>query len=176
MEYPLTFQEINPDPELRIKKFKSEPSPIIFLLDGLEDIRNVGALFRLADASRIVSIYGYKMNLEDNANKIERISRQTTDHIDFQQLDSIDEVRNLGSKFKPIALEYTNQSIAFNTYSKKDPCMLIIGNERRGVSKELLELCHESLHIPMLGKNSSMNVSVAAGIVTYHLLATTDII
>lgn len=168
-EYPLSFSEINQNPETRLREFRNDPSPIIFLLDEMEDPRNLGSIFRIADAAQVSTIYGYRMNTIDS-DKIEKVSRQTTGHITFNHIDSLDKVKELSKKHTPIALEYTNKSEAFNLYDKSEPCMLIIGNERKGVSKELLSICHTSLHIPMMGQNSSMNVSVATGIVVYHLL------
>lgn len=170
-EYPLSFSEINQNPETRLCEFRNDPSPIVFLLDEMEDPRNLGSIFRIADAARVSTIYGYRMNNIDSS-KIEKVSRQTNEHISFNFINSLAEVEKLSKAYIPIALEYTNKSKAFNMYVKNEPCMLIIGNERRGVSKELLSICHSSLHIPMLGQNSSMNVSVATGIVVYHLLKT----
>lgn len=175
-EYQLSFHEINPNPSDSINKFRMHPSPIIIVLDGLEDIRNIGSLFRLADAARIAKIYGFRMKQEADISKIERVSRQTSEHIEYTGIKDIEEIKSLTNEYYPIALEYTNKSIPFTNYHDLKPCMLIIGNERRGVSKELLSLSQSSLHVPMLGKNSSMNVSVASGIVVYHLLSVLKVI
>lgn len=169
-EYPLSFHEINTNPEERIYKLKHEPAPIVLLLDGLKDPDNLGSMFRLADAACIAGIYGYKVNIKPKQSKIERISRNTLKNISYTQLDSIEDVQALAKDYHPIALEYTNKSIPFNGYRNESPCMLVVGSEQTGVSGELLSICKTSLHIPMLGFNSSMNVSVATGIVLYHLL------
>lgn len=50
------------------------------------------------------------------------------------------------------------------------PIYLIAGNESAGVSQELLDLCHASVHLPMYGQNTSMNVSVSLGAAVYLLL------
>jgi tRNA G18 (ribose-2'-O)-methylase SpoU len=47
--------------------------------------------------------------------------------------------------------------------------LLILGNEVRGVSKQLRELCDTLIEIPMRGRKESLNVSVAAGIALYAL-------
>ncbi len=169
-EYPLSFHEINPDSKERMNEILNDPTPIILLLDGLEDARNLGAIFRLADACRITQLFLYQPNLNTDQKKLSRVARQTSDHISCEVLHSKADALKLTDKYFPIALEYTNKSIPFTQYQSDLPCMLIIGNERHGVSIELLEICKTSLHIPMLGQNSSMNVSVATGIVLYHLL------
>jgi tRNA G18 (ribose-2'-O)-methylase SpoU len=47
---------------------------------------------------------------------------------------------------------------------------LVIGNEERGISDEVLGLLDASVHIPMHGVKTSLNVAMATGIVTYALL------
>ena len=168
-EYQLSFNEINPNPESKLKALREKPNPVVLLLDGIDDPRNLGSMFRLADAAGIDTIYGFRMS-DVNTNKLEKVSRQTNTHISFVNVDTLNDIIQLSKKFVPIALEYTNKSIPYTAYKERDSCMLVIGNERRGVSKELLSICKLSLHIPMLGKNSSMNVSVATGIVVYHML------
>jgi len=46
-----------------------------------------------------------------------------------------------------------------------------VGNEVDGISDEALELCHTSVEIPMYGLKQSLNVSVAYGIIVYHLIS-----
>lgn len=143
---------------------------MVLLLDGVNNPQNIGALFRLADACGISKIFGYRLDVTQNMDKIDRVARQTTAKITFDMLSRLDEVETLFNDYYPIALEYTNLSIPFHQYQKSGKCVLVIGSEQQGVSQELLELCQISLHVPMLGQNSSMNVSVASGIVLYHLL------
>lgn len=168
-ERQLSFEEINPDPDFKLEELQKKPSPITLLLDRIDDAKNLGAIFRLADAAGIRTIYGFQIK-STNSKKFEKVSRQTTSHIAFIHLEELNEVIKLTTEYKPICLEYTNKSIPYTEFKEQSPCMLIIGNERNGVSEDLLSISETSLHIPMLGKNSSMNVSVATGIVVYHLL------
>ncbi|NRA73112.1 MAG: RNA methyltransferase, partial [Gammaproteobacteria bacterium] len=45
------------------------------------------------------------------------------------------------------------------------PCVLVLGNERKGVSEAALQLSHQQIHIPMFGMGNSLNVSTAGAIV-----------
>ncbi|MEO1254575.1 MAG: RNA methyltransferase [Bacteroidota bacterium] len=165
----LSHAEIISNKEERRSQIQNDTSPIILLLDRMNDARNLGAIFRLADAGRVAGIYSFKSSVAD-LSKVTRVSRQTASQIPYYSLEKLGEVIELTKTYKSIALEYTNQSMVYTSYSDRTPCMLVIGNERNGVSQELLNLCQESLHIPMLGQNSSMNVSTATGIILYHLL------
>jgi 23S rRNA (guanosine2251-2'-O)-methyltransferase len=50
------------------------------------------------------------------------------------------------------------------------PAVLILGSEDKGISRELIALSDQQVRIPMTGKISSLNVSVAAGILLYEIL------
>jgi 23S rRNA (guanosine2251-2'-O)-methyltransferase len=54
-------------------------------------------------------------------------------------------------------------------FPNPSPSILIVGNEVTGVDPELLDLCDQILHIPMLGKKRSFNVEVAFGIAAFQL-------
>jgi 23S rRNA (guanosine2251-2'-O)-methyltransferase len=49
------------------------------------------------------------------------------------------------------------------------PICVIMGNEEKGISNELIRLSEELVTIPMFGKTQSLNVSVAAGILMYEI-------
>ncbi|MEM7574482.1 MAG: TrmH family RNA methyltransferase [Bacteroidota bacterium] len=78
-----------------------------------------------------------------------------------------------------LAFEITDQSTSLLDYqlpaevvSGQQALCLVPGAEAQGVSQELLDLCDASVHLPMYGQNSSMNVGVALGAAVYLLLAT----
>jgi len=50
------------------------------------------------------------------------------------------------------------------------PLILLMGNEQKGLSAEQMLICHQVVRIPMLGRVSSLNLAVAAGIVLYEAL------
>ena len=54
-------------------------------------------------------------------------------------------------------------------YNKK---VIVIGNESKGVSKEIQELADQKVKIPMLGKTESLNASVATAIIVYEYVRT----
>jgi tRNA G18 (ribose-2'-O)-methylase SpoU len=76
-----------------------------------------------------------------------------------------------------IALEITDQSRSLLAYqlpaevvATNREVILVAGAEDHGVPPELLALCDESVHLPMFGQNTSMNVAVALGAAVYLLL------
>ena len=142
---------------------------IALLLDRIEDYRNLGSMFRIADAANLEHIYGYQMAALFEHRKLGKVARSTERFVPYSNLSTPGEIAALCAQYELIALELTDQSIPYTRYQPTKPCILIVGNETRGVSKELLSLTTGSIHIPMYGINHSMNVAVATGIAAYHL-------
>ena len=165
-EKPITFRDKKTD----LEDILQNRSPISLLLDGLEDIQNIGMLFRLADAARLKHLYLYNMPHFEITKKLERIARSTIKYVPYSKLNTHEEIAFLKKENDLIALEYTTLSIPFSDYKIEQDTLIIIGNERYGVSQELLNLSRQSIHIPMLGVHSSMNVAMATGIVVGNFL------
>ena len=169
-EHPLSFREARPDAEERRRQLIEDRNPLYLILDGLSDPRNVGSLFRLADAGRLAGIYLVGMDEELLAGKAGRVARSTMSLVPRWFVPDWVSWKKEFSDLPLFALEWTNKSQPYHTLNPTWPMGLVIGNEQRGVSAEGLQACEASLHIPMLGLNSSMNVSVATGIAVYGML------
>ena len=70
---------------------------------------------------------------------------------------------------KLLALEQTHTSKSIYEYKWEFPVCIILGNEVKGVSEDLIKLADDSIEIPMRGIKQSLNVSVAAGIILSEL-------
>ena len=70
---------------------------------------------------------------------------------------------------KLLALEQTHTSKSIYEYKWEFPICVILGNEVKGVSENLIKLADDSIEIPMRGVKQSLNVSVAAGVVWYEI-------
>lgn len=72
-----------------------------------------------------------------------------------------------------VALEQTLNSMPLTSFHPSVPLALIVGNEVDGLTDDILALVDTSVHIPMLGKKESFNVSVAAGIAMHYITSHT---
>lgn len=168
-EHPLTFREARPDPAQRKQQLRQKRLPITLILDQFSDPRNIGSMFRLADAARLQEIVMVGMPEITTNEKVKRVARATLQYVPWRQVEDVNEcVETVQGDLW--ALEWTNQSLPYHRWRGEMPIGLVIGNEQRGVSNAFLAVCHGSLHLPMLGMNTSMNVSVATGIAIYGLL------
>lgn len=153
---------------------KKKKFPIYLILDNINDIVNIGSIFRISDALGVSKIYLCNTNIDFNDKKIKRVSRNTNEYVEYEIYSNIIECINEVKKnnIALLALEITDSSISLNKYKfdKNKSYAFIIGNEKNGVSQEALDLCDESIHIDMYGNNSSMNVSVATAISIYYYI------
>lgn len=170
MEKALNFREIRSNLSDYMTFIENHRHPVVFILDQLSDKKNVAALFRLADAARIEHIYFFgKQPLESDA-KLKRIARSASDFVPSSYIDDLNELKLLKKQYHFLALEITNRSIPYYKYQEDQPIAILIGNEQKGLSQILLDLSDLSVHVPMMGRNTSMNVAMATGIATYGLL------
>jgi len=150
--------------------------PIVILTDNLMGEANIGSLFRLADAFNVEKIIfsGTPINLK--SNRLRRTARGTFANVNYDYTENIFEtIKSYKSKgYEPIALEITSDSVTLRELSLKNDTkiLLIVGNERYGVSQKVLNAVLTKVYIPMYGNNSSMNVSQATGIALYEFSKT----
>lgn len=151
---------------------------IMVVCHGVALIENIGSLFRLADSAAISGIHflGIKKN-DYNWKKIKRISRNTSEAVNYRVGENYSDIKELysGGKGLHIALEMTGRSQSiFDWHEINRNCnqslILHIGSELRGIPEEVLEHIEQHVHIPMFGRNSSMNVIQSTGIAIYYIL------
>ncbi len=147
--------------------------PVCLLANDLNDPLNIGSLFRLADTFAIESIYLTGSSPVPPHAKIRKTSRHTDNTVKFSHTaQAIEVIQSLKSRhYKIISLELTTQSIEVQQLelSPADLICLIVGAEKNGVNQLLLDASDVTIHIPMSGKNSSMNVVCATAIALYEI-------
>lgn len=146
---------------------------IVMVADNFNSPENYGMLIRMAESMGVKRIFFISEVYDSLSTKMLRSARSAQYHIEIRFFKSAKEVLEelQNSAYQIIALEQTNQSkslYGFELNSQK--IAVILGNERYGVSQDLLNACNHVVHIPMYGRNSSMNVVMAAGIALYHFI------
>ncbi len=154
-----------------IEQIQENRIPMALLLDGLEDMINIGSIFRLSDALRLQKIYFYNNQVDLSHKKLAKVARSTNKYTSYAEVN-LEQVQALVSEYEVVVIDKTNNSIDYKTYQPKTekPLLFVLGNEKHGVSDGILALTTQSVHLPMLGVNTSMNVAMAGGIVLYHFL------
>ena len=130
------------------------------ILDGLSTPDNIGSIMRLAGnigCKRLV----FTERIELNQTKINKIARNSLKYFDIEFMtykEIQDSFENL------IAIETSSESKnIFNTILPQSSAF-IVGNEKRGISENLLAHCVKHIYIPMPGNVKSLNVSHALSV------------
>jgi 23S rRNA (guanosine2251-2'-O)-methyltransferase len=155
----------------------SQSPKLCLALHNIRSVYNVGAIFRTADAAGISKIYlcGYTPAPIDRFGRARKdIAKAALGAEKIVDWESISDISTLISKLKKekyqiLALEQDKNSIDYRKAELKNKNLLILGEEVKGIEKEILKMCDQILEIPMRGKKESLNVSVAAGIALYYL-------
>ncbi|MEO6901957.1 MAG: 23S rRNA (guanosine(2251)-2'-O)-methyltransferase RlmB [Bacteroidia bacterium] len=149
--------------------FEKGKAPLILILDRITDVRNFGAIARTAECSGVDAIIiPMKGGAQINADAM-KTSAGALHKIAVCREENIKEVINYfrESGLQIIACTEKTSDI----YYQQDytlPVAIILGSEEDGVSTEYLKLADAHAKIPILGTISSLNVSVAAGVILYE--------
>ena len=146
-------------------------SPLLLILDGITDIRNIGGIARTAFCTGVHAIIipekGVGALNEDailtSAGALEKIPVCRVNSL----MKTVDELHLNGIKVFATEMEAAKD---FSTINFKEPCAVVLGSEEKGIYPALLKVCDEKIKIPMAGDFESLNVSVATGIILYEVM------
>ena len=146
-------------------------TPLFIILDGVTDVRNIGAIARTAlccgAQAIIIPDKGVGALNEDavksSAGALEQIQVCRVNSL----MKAVDELHLNG--IKVLASEMTANA-QLHQLDLKEPCAVVMGNEEKGVFPALMRICDEKFKIPMAGNFESLNVSVAAGMILYEAM------
>jgi len=154
-----------------INFIKKIQKPLILILDGLQDPRNVGACFRTANASGVDLIVIPRNRTVKNTPVVSKVSAGAS------ALMPIAEIPNLSRFIKELKQQgiwiYGTSDQAQQSYWQADynsPMAIIVGSEGKGMRTLTAKNCDYLISIPMIGQIESLNVSVATGVVLYEVL------
>lgn len=145
-------------------------APFVFLLDGIEDPHNLGAIIRTAN---LAGAHGVIIPKHRAVGLTATVARTSAGALNFTP---VAKVTNLGATMD----ELKKEGIWFVCADMKGEIMyrqnltgpigLVIGNEGEGVSRLVREKCDFTASIPMKGDIDSLNASVAAGVLAYEIV------
>lgn len=153
------------------KSFQKSEKPLAIVLDGINDPHNLGAIARSCECAGAVGIVLSERNSAPITPAAVKVSAGAIEHL---------LVSNAGNLIQAIeqlkAAGYWivgSDDSADRVYTDKiydSPIALIIGGEGKGISPSLKKHCDFLVKIPLMGRISSLNASVAAGVLLFEIL------
>jgi 23S rRNA (guanosine2251-2'-O)-methyltransferase len=146
-------------------------TPLFVMLDGVTDVRNIGAIARsaLCCGAQAIIIPDKGVGalneeaMKSSAGALERIHICRVNSL----LKAVDSLHLNGIK---VFTSEMNASRKVFELPLEEPCCIVMGSEDKGVQPYIRKAADEHFSIPMAGDFDSLNVSVAAGIILYEAL------
>ena len=154
---------------IKSAKDKGE-APFIFILDGIEDPHNLGAIIRTAN---LAGAHGVVIPKRRAVGLTATVARTSAGALNYTPVAKVTNIANTIEDLKKEGLWFVCADMGGQTMYELDlkgPIGLVIGNEGDGVSRLVREKCDFVASIPMKGNIDSLNASVAAGIMAYEIV------
>ena len=150
-------------------KAKGE-APFIFVLDGIEDPHNLGAIIRTAN---LCGAHGVIIPKRRAVGLTATVAKTSAGALNYTPVAKVTNLSTTIEELKKEGLWFVCADMGGDTMYKvnlKGPIGLVIGNEGEGVSRLVKEKCDFTASIPMHGNIDSLNASVAAGVLAYEIV------
>ena len=144
---------------------------LILVLDGVTDPHNLGACLRSADAAGVDAVVVPKDNSADLTPVVHKVACGAAEVVPFVRVTNIS--RTLQAlKARGVWLYGTDGGAEKSLYNSDltASLALVMGAEGKGMRRLTREQCDFLIHLPMAGSVSSLNVSVAAGVVLFEVV------
>lgn len=153
------------------ERVPDDETPLIVIFDGITDVRNFGAIARSAECA---GAHGLIVPLKNSAPVNADAIRSSAGALTSIPVCRVGSIRNTikmlqNEGYSVVAATEKSRKLLYDTDFTR-PTAIVLGNEERGVSKEVLKLCDEQLAIPMIGHIESLNVSAAAAVMLFEVV------
>ena len=159
---------VGPYPYSGLEEILADPEPLVVVLDGVTDPRNLGAVLRAADGAGASGVVVPKDRAAGVTPAAVKASAGASEHVRVARETNLR--RAIDGMKKANVWAYAAEA-GGTPYAEMDlsgPVALVLGSEGRGVRRLVREGCDGTVSIPMLGAVSSLNVSVAAAVLLYE--------
>ncbi|WP_342590182.1 23S rRNA (guanosine(2251)-2'-O)-methyltransferase RlmB [Clostridium muellerianum] len=145
--------------------------PFIVILDEIEDPHNFGSIIRTAETC---GVHGIIIPKRRNVGLTPAVYKASVGAVEHMKIAKVTNINNVIDKLKEKKIWVYGADMAGESYCYdvdfRGAVALIIGSEGKGILKLTKNKCDVLVKIPMVGKISSLNASVAGGILMYEIL------
>ena len=159
---------------LSLTEYKaSEKQPFVVVLDHVRSLYNVGSVFRSSDAFRIEGVVLCGITAQPPHPEIHKTALGAEESVNWKYFERTEDAVNWLKQqgYIVLAVEQCEGSTILQDFEPQpdQKYAVVLGNEVKGVQQQVVDMCDGCLEIPQYGTKHSLNVSVTAGIVLWHL-------
>ncbi|HEV7645896.1 MAG TPA: 23S rRNA (guanosine(2251)-2'-O)-methyltransferase RlmB [Pyrinomonadaceae bacterium] len=150
-------------------KVLTDEKPLVVVLDGVEDPRNLGAVLRTVECSGADGVFIPDRRAVGLTDVVAKASAGASEHVKVAQVTNINRlIEDLKSRNVWVIGTSADAKMDYTEWDWTSASALVMGGEGKGLHRLVAENCDVLVKIPLLGKIESLNVSVAAGVVLYE--------
>jgi 23S rRNA (guanosine2251-2'-O)-methyltransferase len=144
-------------------------TPLLLVLDGIEDPRNFGAIIRVAECAGVDGIIIPDRRAAGLTDTVAKSSAGAVEYVKIAKTGNLNRfIEGLRSRDVWIVGAAADSATDYTEWDWTRPTALVLGSEGRGMHRLVAENCDLLVKIPMYGKIDSLNVSVAAGVILFE--------
>lgn len=148
---------------------RQERTRFVIICDGIQDVQNLGSIIRVAECAGATGVVIAKNNAAQVTDTVMRTSAGAVNHIPIARVTNInvaiEELQQSG--YWVYGLEADGENI-YDSVNLQGDIALVVGGEDKGLKALTRKNCDKILSIPLKGKITSLNASVALAIVSYE--------
>lgn len=149
----------------------SDREPLVLVLDGIEDPRNLGAILRTAECAGVDGVFIPERRAAGLNETVSKVSAGATEHLGVARVTNLSRlIEQLKERNVWVVGTAAGASTRYTDWDWTRPSAIVLGAEGSGLHRLVSERCDTLVRIPVQGKIDSLNVSVAAGVVLYEAL------
>jgi 23S rRNA (guanosine2251-2'-O)-methyltransferase len=169
LAYIAAYQYAEIDDLFAAAEKKNEP-PFFLLLDEIEDPHNLGSIMRTADAAGAHGIIIPKRRAVGLTATVAKASTGAIEYIPVVRVTNMARtIEELKERGVWIAGTDASGKEDYRQFDSTIPLGLVIGSEGKGMGRLIRDKCDFLIHLPMVGKVTSLNASVAAALLMYEV-------
>lgn len=148
-----------------------EIEPLLIVLDGVEDPRNLGAILRTAECAGVDGVFVPERRAAGLTDAVAKAAAGAIEHMAVARVTNLSRlIEKLKERNVWVVGADADAEMNYAEWDWTRPSAVVLGGEGAGLHRLVRENCDVLVRIPVWGKIQSLNVSVAAGIVLYEAL------
>lgn len=149
----------------------SEVEPLVLALDGIEDPRNLGAILRTAECAGVHAVFVPERRAVGLTETVAKTAAGAIEHIAVARVTNLSRlIDQLKERDVWVVGTATDAAMSYTEWDWTRGSAVVFGGEGSGLHRLVRKRCDALVHIPVIGRIESLNVSVAAGVVLFEAL------
>ena len=157
--------------EALASRVSTDDPPLAFVLDGVEDPRNLGAILRTVECVGAHGVFVPERRAVGLTETVAKASAGALEHVKVARAANLARlIEQLKERNIWTVGTSADAPVLYTDWDWRQPSALFLGGEGAGLHRLVSERCDTLVRIPVQGQIESLNVSVAAGIILYEAL------